>query len=701
MQQPHSPAVTRVPRPLPGTWVAGRVRALPAWVWVAGLTLLAAGLRTYHLGAESFWFDEADIIRQAQAPLGTLLLSFTHAGENGPLYTLLLHFWILLRGTGESAVRTLPLLLGTATVPLIYYMGKRLLSRELGLVAAALLAVSPFHIWYSQDAKMYTLVVLVTLGSTTLYLEALEKGLARWWAAYVLATWIALFAHSLAILILGAQLLATPLLWPRAPRDDVAAYRLVAQRRRRWAIALLVLFVPFLPIAWERLYAFLVGNVAGNAPVTAQLWDMLSVLFVKFALNRAEAPWEAAGALVAGGLFSLGLLPWRRPDRQAWAFLAVLWVAPIGLFYLLNLKVPLFEPRYLIIVLPYYLLLVAAGLLRLSRAGWPLAGAALLLFVALDGVALAQINYSPQPQKEQWRQALDYVRQHVRLRDVIIVHPGYLKTAVDLYYAPSCDVPVVPVEAIPYLNTANFGTRELTDWLKTAITDHERVWLITSPDRTNKDDPEGKVLQFFEGQIWPEPRYYQFDVQKYIGVEIHGYAFNGQPHSWYPKPVYPQPVAYAGGFNFAGSIYEMRDRRGDQINNATWLPVTLYWRFDRPPVPAQDYIIALRLLDARGKEWAAYDQAPLNGYRPTPTFGTDEIIDYADLFIPGNAPPGPYHLTVQVWPRCSNGTCWDAARPREHAGQPLAVVHGLGTAPGATTLTLAHPIQVQAWQPCP
>ncbi len=666
------------------------VGAVPIWAWVWALTGLAAALRIYHLGAESFWFDEADILSQARGPLTNVLGSFLRIGENGPLYTLLLWAWVHLVGTGEAAVRLLPLLFGVATIPVLYYTGKRLVGRELGLLAAALLAVSPFHIWHSQDAKMYTLVVLVTLGSTALYLQALERNTLRWWAAYVLATWVALFTHSMAVLILLAQLLATPLLWTRFAAGTGAGG---ANRRRRWAVALAVLTVPFLPIAAGRAAAFLNGDLTAGWHAAVAPAEMLRVLFIKFALNEAAQPWQALGAALAGGLFVLGAWPRRGGTARAWTAVGLLWAVPIAGLYALSLKVPLFEPRYLIIVLPFYLLFVAAGLLRLGRRVPRPAVVAGVALLALQGVALATVNYSAAPQKEEWRQALDYVRQHIRGRDVIIVHPGYLATAVQQYYAPAGDVPVVPVKPVPYLDTAGFGPRQLSDWLDHAISDTERVWIVTSPDRTVHDDPQGKVLGFFEGQDNPYPRYYQFDVQHFIGVTLTGYAFNGQPHSWFPPPVYPQPVTYAGGFSFQGSIYEMRGEKDDEIPAATWLPVTLYWRFAQPPTPAQDYIISLRLLDNTGKEWAAYDQAPLNGLRPTPTFPAGQlVIDYADLFVPGNAPPGRYHLTLQVWPRCTAGICWDAGRPRLHAGAPLAMPN----AADRTLLTLVHPITVTA-----
>jgi len=68
---------------------------------------------------------------------------------------------------------------------------------------------------------------------------------------------------------------------------------------------------------------------------------------------------------------------------------------------------------------------------------------------------------------------------------------------------------------------------------------------------------------------------------------------------------------------------------------------------------------------------------------------------------PGNAPPGTYHITLQVWPRCTEDhVCWDPNNPHQHAGQPLAVVSAdTSAAPGDRTVTLVHPLHIIAWQP--
>src|SRR4029079_10556402 len=280
-----STTADRVLETLFGRYIAvERLRGLLAlqreWVLVGLLTVVGLVLRRYHLGVESFWFDEADIVAQAQAPALHILTDFTKAGANGPLYTLLLHFWIGLVGTSETAVRTLPMIFGTATIPLMYLVGRRLLTTTVGLFGALLLTVSPFHIWHSQDAKMYTLVVFVILGSLWLYLVALERDRPLWWAAYLLATWVALYAHILAALFLVAQLLVTPLLLRRIrPADPPTDRAAVKARRNRLLLAWGLLLLPFLPIALDRILALIAGNIVAGWLTPISLGDMLGVLF--------------------------------------------------------------------------------------------------------------------------------------------------------------------------------------------------------------------------------------------------------------------------------------------------------------------------------------------------------------------------------------------------------------------------------------
>jgi mannosyltransferase len=712
------------------------------WTWVAGLTLLGLLLRRYHLGAESLWFDEADIVRRAQQPAPTLVRGFTEAGENGPLYTLLLHYWLaaidalpawkqllhLAFGPNDEALaRGLPALFGTAAIPLMYGLGRRAGGVLLGLVAAALLTVNPFHIWHSQDAKMYTLLVLLTLASSILYLDALQRNTLRLWAAYVLTTWIMLTVHSMSTLVLLAQLVVG--LWAllmrnaefgmqnkasdqtssenthtstvaRAPTLRNSAFRIPHSALwLRWSWAMLLILAPLFPIAWLRAAALFAGTDVGGWYTPTGLADILLTIFVKFAVNRADPPWEPIGALAMGLLALLGLIDfWRfrkRPGSEndipepitnnsqlathnskliTQNLVLALWLVPIVVFWLVTLQLPLFQPRYLIMALPPYLILAAAGLLA-ARAAHPALAAAGAILLALPTFwALGGVNYSQQVQKEDWRGAMSYVQDHLRLRDVIVVFPGYMVTAVNYYYRPggSGAVPQVDIKTIPSLRTEGFGEVDLNARLRNVVTCHERAWLITSPPRQEQEDPENKVLQWFQYN------YHTFDTRVYNGVTLYGISFNGQPNCWYPEPDHKERYRFENGLEFLGYIYELR-RPDNTQPDASYLPLTLYWRNQQKV--AADYLVRVSVHDSTGATVLAESLGTLNGYWPTSQWPPGiQVIDYRDLRLPGGLQPGDYRVSLQLY-------------PQGHPDDPLKLDAG------GTEIVFKDSLHVVQWRP--
>lgn len=714
------------------------------WAVVALLTLVALLLRRYHLGSESLWFDEADIVQRARQSLPALLQSFTKAGENGPLYTLLLHFYLsaidavpalqrllhLLFGPNpEALVRGLSAVFGAGAIPLIYLLGKRAGGVATGLVAAALFTFNPFHIWHSQDAKMYTFLVLMTLASSLLYLEAFRRNTPALWLGYVISTWVMLTVHSMAALVLLAQLAATPFLFGVGTwaRSSVRTFNAASKARLvRWAWAMLLMLIPIFPIAWLRLAALVVGTDVGGWYTPTGLTDILSTIFVTFAVNRAPAPWETVGALVMGMLALVGVVGMTRDKYESGApvgnedvlaagtqhsgtqrvsgtehlagrpLVLSLWIVPIFAFWLVTLKLPLFQPRYLIMSLPPYLILAASGVVALvSRAPAWLArlssnstlktqhsklGSVLTVIAALalalpTGAALAAVNYSPQAQKEDWRGAVAYVQDHLRLRDVIVVFPGYLITGLNYYYRPGgpAKVPQVDVKTIASLRTEGFGDVQLNAALRDAVTCHERAWLITSPIRQLQEDPGNRVQQWFQYN------WHTFDTRVFNGITVYGLSFNGQPNCWYPEPDHKERHDFANGLDFLGYIYELRGSAPSQPD-ASYFPLTLYWRNERQM--NHDYIVRVVIKDLSGKAVVGEALGPLNGYWPTTQWppGT-QVIDYRDLRLPGGLTPGDYTVSLQVYP---NGL----------PDQPLKLREG-----GGTEIVLKDPLHVVPWKP--
>jgi Dolichyl-phosphate-mannose-protein mannosyltransferase len=151
---------------------------------LVGLTLVAAILRFATIGSQSYWLDESQAAHELSLSFGSMLGAWNSAEWNPPLYLILAWPWARLFGTGEVGLRSLSAVLGVGLVPLLYLCGRELVSRRAGLVAAALAAVNPFMIWYSQEAREYMLLTVLCTGSLLFFARAWRSRSSRdllWW----------------------------------------------------------------------------------------------------------------------------------------------------------------------------------------------------------------------------------------------------------------------------------------------------------------------------------------------------------------------------------------------------------------------------------------------------------------------------------------------------------------------------------------
>jgi hypothetical protein len=136
----------------------GWLRRATPFVLLA-ITVLGGALRFHEIGSKGLWLDEAFSVWLGWQPVGEILGWLVRIDQHPPLYYLLLHFWIAM-GDSAAAVRGLSALCGTLTIPVMYLLGRRLSDDTAGLLAALILAVSPFHVRFAQEARMYTVLTL-------------------------------------------------------------------------------------------------------------------------------------------------------------------------------------------------------------------------------------------------------------------------------------------------------------------------------------------------------------------------------------------------------------------------------------------------------------------------------------------------------------------------------------------------------------
>jgi hypothetical protein len=195
-------AVSTVSQPLRVS-VAPPGARLERWWPLVALTLLAAALRLSTLELQSFWYDEAFTpVHVLHASLGATLRGVVHTENAPPLWYLIAWAEARVLGTGELALRRPSALAGIATVPVAWMIGRELAGASAAAVAAALVAVGPLFVWYSQEARAYALFALTAALAMLCFLRAEREPSARHMAAFALAGSLALLSHYFAVFLL-------------------------------------------------------------------------------------------------------------------------------------------------------------------------------------------------------------------------------------------------------------------------------------------------------------------------------------------------------------------------------------------------------------------------------------------------------------------------------------------------------------------
>ena len=207
---------------------------------VAALTVAAAALRFALIAHQGYWFDEANTAQLVSFSPGPMLTLIKHYESTPPLYYGAAWVWARIFGYGEAGLRSLSAIAGVLAVPVAYGAGAKLISKRAGVIAAALTTFSPLLIWYSQEARAYELVVLLTGVSLLTFAFARDRPSTGALAAWTLASALALATEYYAALVVVPEALWLLYLHRRDP----------ALRRVLAAIGVLVLCaIPLLGLA--------------------------------------------------------------------------------------------------------------------------------------------------------------------------------------------------------------------------------------------------------------------------------------------------------------------------------------------------------------------------------------------------------------------------------------------------------------------
>jgi mannosyltransferase len=430
-----------------------RFAARSVYLWVV-LAIFVGGLalRLYGLGSESLWWDEVYAISTMSSPGPLEIVRLSSTDNNPPLFYLIEHYWMLLAGDSAFAVRLASAVAGALAIPVMYGIGRLLFDRSAGLLAALILALSAYQIRYSQEARAYELMVLLTLLSFYFFVKLVKEAPSRsttvW---YVSSTALLMYTHFYAVFFVAAQVL----------------YLLVSRTNLRvWILpggALALLYVP-----WALLLAVNVLSPAGSwqggttwipEPTAA---DVARI----FQAYSGSLPLAIVLTLLGG----FGLLRTFGGERStAYLLLAWLLVPTIVPFIASHLYRPMLADRYTIAAAPAFYLLVTQGITGLRSIAYGegrYARALLIVLVAALSV-VSVIGYFGAVTKQPWRELAGYVDSHGRTGDLVLLYGGALPFD---HYSEN---PNLDTEAfVGYKNAV------MRKKVSSMVAGHDRVWLV-------------------------------------------------------------------------------------------------------------------------------------------------------------------------------------------------------------------------------
>ena len=356
---------------------------------LGGIVALAAIARFATLDQQSYWYDEAVTVGLIRMDFGDMLDRIPESESTPPLYYVVAWLWAKVFGVGEVGLRSLSALCGTAFVPVIYAAAARAVSARAGLVAAALAAVNPLLIWYSQEARAYAPLLLLT-GLSFLFFIRLLTGDPR---RRTVVLWAVFSALALATHYFAAFLVTIEAVWLLA----------TAANRRPIAIAagaLAAVQLAHLPLLLHQ-RSLNLADFIDEIPLGYRLGRTPKQFLVGF-----DAPGEVISAIAAGliVLFAFWLIWSRGDDRERRAAVVGLTVGGTLLVTTALLAVAgvdYFDTRNVVIAWAPLALAVAAGLgaRRAGRAGV----AAAVALVVISGSTVLFVATRESLQRDNWR----------------------------------------------------------------------------------------------------------------------------------------------------------------------------------------------------------------------------------------------------------------------------------------------------------
>jgi mannosyltransferase len=432
--------------------------------------LTGIALRIYCLPCESFWLDEGFTLSWASH--GILYAVGSSIGDvQAPLYFVIMNLWVMALGNSETALRLPSLLAGIASIPLFYVLADRLTGRKAGIIATVIFSLSTFQIYFSQEARPYSLFLFLSLASMYFFFSLGNKE-RKTRLLYIVSTVLMVYTHDYAVFMVLAQNVMVLLSGKRGGglMDWISLQTTIFLLSFPWLAAM----------AFQVLRSSSAGSVISWIPVPTL--SMFMETFFNYSGYYYLYPWgygtEYFATLSTVSLFLsvtvilLAAKPFLAIGRKRLGFrlpengdkLLIWLTVPIFIPLLISLVFfPIYWPRFTIAASPAFYMLAAMGINSVSRKHVK----TLVISAIIVLMLVNNVRYHYEINKEQWREAADMIDSESSGGDLILFYKGFATSGPMSHYLVK-DYDIVPIDEYSPGSLAG------------ELAGHDSVWLVLS-----------------------------------------------------------------------------------------------------------------------------------------------------------------------------------------------------------------------------
>jgi len=405
------------------------------WIIMCAILILGAALRIYGLTYQSLWFDEANGIRVAEMSFREIISELKYGDVSPPLHYFMFHIWMRVFGAGELSTRAFAAIFGILLIPTIYYVGSSLFNRKVGLISAFIASITQFHIRYSQEVRMYSMLPLLALLSMYFLYRAVTTDTKSSWSAYTLCTVLTVYTHNYGIFVAAAGVV-------------FFAIHAITQnaRWRKFLIAqcvIAVLYLPWLPILITKHYGspFIFGWIPRMRPYhiyeTFKIYGGLGYGVFKSSIINGLIMWAGFAVFICcllAGIFSIRkykrvFAPYIQNNTGLVLLLCYLFVT-LAIPMLISIKKPIYlAGKYSICAWPAFPLILALGVSKIRNLYGLLAVLVAILFVSSISLYWHNFVWVKSPARSIAR----FIESKATEDDLLVVVPSWIDVPIDYY----------------------------------------------------------------------------------------------------------------------------------------------------------------------------------------------------------------------------------------------------------------------------